>query len=77
MFTAFTGPPRIVRLFGKGRAYFRGSDEYERYLPDVEGRNPGSRAVVVVEIHKVGSSCGYSIPFYEYLKDRCVGPWCL
>ncbi|KAL7417324.1 hypothetical protein BDY24DRAFT_358111 [Mrakia frigida] len=73
MFTAFEGPPRIVRLFGRGKAYFRGSPEYESYLPESSGlRMPGSRAVVLVEVFKVGSSCGYSIPFYDYLKDRDV-----
>lgn len=65
------GPPRIVRLFGKGRTFFRGSPEYDTYLPEASGlRMPGSRAVVLVDVFKVGSSCGYSIPFYEYLKDR-------
>lgn len=72
MFTAFQGPPRIVRLFGRGQAHFRGSAEYDRYLPDTDARLPGSRAVVVVEVHKVGTSCGYSIPFYDYKDDRSV-----
>ena len=28
------------------------------------------RAVMVVEVHRVQSSCGFSIPFFEYLGER-------
>ena len=30
------------------------------------------RAVIVVEVHRVQSSCGFSIPFYDYLGERNV-----
>ncbi|KAL7412577.1 hypothetical protein BDY24DRAFT_415955 [Mrakia frigida] len=70
MFAAFEGAPRIVRLFGRGKSYFRGSPEYESYLPESAGRMPGSRAVVVVEVLRCSSTCGFSIPFMEYLKER-------
>lgn len=63
------GPPRIVRLFGKGTAHLRGSDEYRRRIPAGDER-PGSRAVISVAIEKVGSSCGYSIPYFAYVKER-------
>ena len=80
MFVAFTGPPQILRLYGKGRlitaadvglpehaetlAPFRG------YLPGDEHVHCGFRSVIVVDVDRVSSSCGYSIPFYDYVKER-------
>ncbi|KAL5534832.1 hypothetical protein ACEPAG_1297 [Sanghuangporus baumii] len=69
MFTAFEGPPRIVRLFGTGTVYEFGTPEYEELIPK-EIRKPGSRSVIMVDIHKVGSSCGYSVPYYDFKGDR-------
>lgn len=69
LFNAFEGPPRIVRLFGRGSVFLRGSKEYEAFIPPGEER-PGSRAVIKINIYKVGSSCGFSIPYYEYLRER-------
>ncbi|KAJ2923389.1 hypothetical protein H1R20_g13705, partial [Candolleomyces eurysporus] len=69
LFTAFEGPPRIVRLFGTGKVYEFGTPEYDTFLPP-EKRQPGSRAVIWVDVHKVGTSCGYSIPFFTYKAPR-------
>ncbi|KAH8827643.1 hypothetical protein DL96DRAFT_1106022 [Flagelloscypha sp. PMI_526] len=69
MFTAFEGPPRILRLFGIGEVYEFGSPEYDQYIPQ-DKREAGSRAVILINIHKVGTSCGYSVPFFQYKCDR-------
>ncbi|RXW18490.1 hypothetical protein EST38_g7362 [Candolleomyces aberdarensis] len=69
LFTAFEGPPRIMRLFGTGKVYEFGTPEYDTLLPP-EKRQPGSRAVIWVDVHKVGTSCGYSIPFFTYKSPR-------
>ncbi|KJA22563.1 hypothetical protein HYPSUDRAFT_67026 [Hypholoma sublateritium FD-334 SS-4] len=69
MFNAFEGPPRIVRLFGKGTVHEFDTPEYNALIP-LNQRQPGSRSAIVVDIHKVGSSCGYSIPFYEFKANR-------
>lgn len=31
---------------------------------------PGTRSIIVVDVHQVGSSCGYSVPFYEFKDFR-------
>jgi len=69
MFTAFEGAPQIVRLFGKGSVYEFGSKEYTELIPP-EKRNPGSRAVIMVDIYQVSSSCGFAVPFYSYQGER-------
>jgi hypothetical protein len=69
MFMAIEGPPMILRLYGKGRVVLPGSHEWERLAPLFE-LLPGTRQIMVVEIHEVKSSCGYSIPFYTYEGER-------
>ncbi|CAE6371983.1 unnamed protein product [Rhizoctonia solani] len=71
MFSAFKGSPRIVRLWGTGVVHELGSPRYEELIP-LSDRLPGSRAAIEVQIHKVGSSCGYSVPFYEYTGERTL-----
>ncbi|ROV92360.1 hypothetical protein VMCG_09123 [Cytospora schulzeri] len=71
MFNAFEGPPRILRLFGHGRVLEGDTKEFEDFTKkhDVE-IIPGSRAIVLVDIHQVGTSCGFSVPFYEFKDFR-------
>ena len=56
MFCAFEGAARIVRLWGTGTIYEFGTPEYERLIPP-EKRLTGSRAAIVVDVHKTGSVC--------------------
>lgn len=69
LFNAFEGPPRICRLFGTGKVHEFGSARYNELVP-IEERLPGSRAAVVVDVHKVGTSCGWSIPLYKHDGER-------
>ena len=71
MFCAFAGPPKIVRLYGSGRAVVPGDADWE----ELAGRFPhraGRRAVVVVELERVSDSCGYAVPFLEFVSERDV-----
>jgi len=69
LFNAFEGPPRIARIFGTGSVFEFGSAEYTELLPP-EVRNPGSRAVIIIDVEKVGTSCGYGVPFFEFKGHR-------
>ncbi|CAE6424758.1 unnamed protein product [Rhizoctonia solani] len=71
MFIAFKGSPRILRLWGTGVVHELGTPRYEELIPPAD-RLPGSRAAIEVKIHKIGSSCGYSVPFYEYVGERTL-----
>lgn len=66
---ALKGAPRIVRLFGIGTVHEFGSPEYEALIP-VEKRHVGSRSAIVLDIHKVSSSCGYAVPLYDFKSHR-------
>ncbi|KAJ7143790.1 hypothetical protein C8R44DRAFT_827369 [Mycena epipterygia] len=69
LFNAFEGPPRIARLYGQGTVYEFGTPEYNSFIP-AESRKPGSRSVIVVDVHKVSTSCGYAVPFFDFKAHR-------
>ncbi|KAF2648009.1 hypothetical protein K491DRAFT_722932 [Lophiostoma macrostomum CBS 122681] len=71
MFMAFEGAPKIVRLWGKGVAMENGSPEFGRFVEQHGVKTiPGSRSIVKVHVHQVGSSCGFSVPYYEFKGFR-------
>lgn len=71
MFSSFEGPPRIVRLFGLGTVSERGTQAFDDFVKkhDVQVM-PSSRSIIIVRTHQVASSCGYSVPFFEFKKFR-------
>ncbi|KAJ7457221.1 hypothetical protein B0H11DRAFT_1873783 [Mycena galericulata] len=69
LFNAFDGPPRIARLYGRGTVYEFGTPEYSSFIP-AESRKPGSRSVIVVDVYKVSTSCGYAVPFFDFKAHR-------
>lgn len=71
MFCAFTGPPKIVRLHGRGLAITKTSptwDSWCRRFPAMAA----PRSVIVVDVTRVSDSCGYGVPTMEYRCDRDV-----
>ncbi|KAG2139140.1 uncharacterized protein EDB93DRAFT_1163523 [Suillus bovinus] len=76
LFNAFEGPPRILRLWGKGTVYEFGTPEYDNFIPPTN-RKAGSRAIIVIDVHKVGTSCGFGVPLYKYETQRTIlERWC-
>ena len=69
MFCAFEGPAQVVRLQGTGRALRPGTAAYDE-LAQLFPPLPGARAIVVVDVTRVSSSCGYSIPLMSYEGER-------
>jgi hypothetical protein len=69
MFCAFEGPPQILRLFGSGTAHPHGSARFEELAP-LFPDFPGARSVITVDIERVQTSCGYSIPLLDYREER-------
>jgi len=69
MFCAFSGPPRIVRLHGRGTLVgleHPGFPALAAHFP----ANPGARAIVRVSVERVSSSCGMSVPYFDYREPR-------
>lgn len=66
MWCAFEGPPRIVRVHGRGE-YVPIDDER---VADRFADFRGARGVVLVHAERISDSCGYSVPVYEYREQR-------
>lgn len=72
MTCAFTGPPRILRLYGTATAHQTGTDGYAGLLADhYDGQAPrNARQIVCLHIDTVQTSCGYGVPLFDYQGDR-------
>jgi hypothetical protein len=73
MFMAFTGPPRILRLWGRGTALENGTPEFDSFVAEHKvPLKPGSRSIIKLEIEQVGTSCGFSVPYYDFVGHRPI-----
>jgi len=69
MFCAFDGPPKILRLYGKGFSVLPGDNEWDELSKQFKIL-PATRQIIVADIFKVKSSCGFGIPLYDYKDER-------
>ena len=69
MFCAFEDPPNILRLYGTGTVLLPGDERWEELYSRFEPI-AGARQIIVVDVHKVQTSCGYAVPFMSYEKER-------
>ncbi len=73
MCCAFTGPPKIVRLHGRGRSVRPGQDGFpELRAAFGKERDLGLRSIIVADIERIADSCGYSVPLMDFVGDRDV-----
>ena len=69
MFCAFQGPPRTLRLHGMGTViepHQKEFSELRSHFPDYEG----ARAIILVELTRVSTSCGFGVPLLRYEANR-------
>ena len=75
MVCAFEGPPKIVRFYGRGKAIEPRDLEFanlHRLFPSWSG----IRAIVLIDIDRVGESCGFGVPLYQFKGQRPhLGDW--
>ena len=69
MFCAFDGPPRILRLYGRGATVLPGDGEWDALRP-LFPDHPGVRQIITVDVHRVQTSCGFAVPRMELVGDR-------
>jgi hypothetical protein len=71
MFCAFNGPPKIVRLHGSGEAVTTKHKDFEK-LNQLFPKRRGVRSYIRIHLNRISDSCGYSVPLYDFVKDRDV-----
>jgi hypothetical protein len=74
MFCAFEGPPKILRLHGRGEVVAPGDARFDELLErcafDELGPPEARRAIVVVHVERIADSCGYGVPLLSYESER-------
>jgi hypothetical protein len=73
MFCAFDGPPKIVRLHGRGVPVQQGDKRFAEALAafDITAEQRRAvRSVIEVEVTRVADSCGFVVPKMSYEGDR-------
>ena len=73
MFCSFDASPRILRLYGAGRTAIPGDAEWDDLAP-LFPSYPGVRQIVVVDLEKVHTSCGFGVPRMELSGERDALP---
>jgi pyridoxamine 5'-phosphate oxidase-like protein len=73
MLCAFQGPPRIVRLYGRGEILEPHDPEFDR-LRGLFPAEPAGRAIVRISVTRIADSCGYGVPLYSFKGYRSQLP---
>lgn len=61
----------IVLTTCSGRILERGNQDFEEFVSQNKVEViPASRSIIIVDVHQVGASCGYSVPYYEFKAHR-------
>jgi Pyridoxamine 5'-phosphate oxidase len=69
MFCAFEGAANIVRVYGRGAAVGFDDPGFEAAMaafPHIAR----ARGVITVHIESVADSCGWGVPFFDFLRER-------
>jgi hypothetical protein len=75
MLCAFEGPPRILRLHGRGEVVMAGGSSLSTSSARAAAFEQPAvaearRAIVVVDVTRVADSCGYGVPLMSYEGRR-------
>jgi hypothetical protein len=71
MWCAFTGPPKVLRVHGRGTPIFRDDPRWPALIGHFGAADgPGARAIILVEAVLVSDSCGFAVPFMDYREER-------
>jgi hypothetical protein len=74
MLCSFEGPPRILRLHGRGEVLTRDDPRFAELLARCDFDSPtiaeANRSIVLVNVTRIADSCGYGVPLMSYEGRR-------
>ena len=74
MLCAFSGPPRILRLHGRGEVVWAQDPAFEALRAGMAFAEPEvdelRRAIVRVHVTRIADSCGFGVPVMEHVGER-------
>jgi hypothetical protein len=69
MFCSFEKAPNILRLYGTGKEIKEGDESWNELI-ELFPETPGTRQIFDICIDSAQTSCGMSIPYFEYKGER-------
>ncbi len=69
MFCSFEGAPNILRIYGTAKAVYPTDAAWESLASHFTVL-PGTRQIFDIQIESAQTSCGMSIPYFEYQGER-------
>jgi hypothetical protein len=75
MLCAFEGPPRILRLHGRGEVVTADDERFAELFERAGFEAPheveeARRAIILVDVTRIADSCGYGVPLMSYEGQR-------
>src|SRR3970040_2490465 len=71
MFASFDKTPMVLRLYGHGEAVALDSPVGKELKEKLGGKvSQYVRQLILLHIEKVKTSCGYGVPYYQYMGER-------
>ncbi|MGA7800983.1 MAG: pyridoxamine 5'-phosphate oxidase family protein [Gammaproteobacteria bacterium] len=70
MFCAFSGKPRILRLYGRGRVITPSEPAWPDFRTHFPEHLAGVRQIVTIEVERIQTSCGFGVPLMDYSGQR-------
>jgi predicted pyridoxine 5'-phosphate oxidase superfamily flavin-nucleotide-binding protein len=74
MLCSFEGPPRILRLHGRGEPVFAEDQRFQKLLDELRFEEStqaeARRSVILVHVERIADSCGYDVPLMDYVGQR-------
>jgi predicted pyridoxine 5'-phosphate oxidase superfamily flavin-nucleotide-binding protein len=74
MLCSFEGPPRILRLHGRGEPVFPEDPRFQELLDELQFEEAtqaeARRSVILVHVERIADSCGYDVPLMDYVGQR-------
>jgi predicted pyridoxine 5'-phosphate oxidase superfamily flavin-nucleotide-binding protein len=74
MLCSFEGPPRILRLHGRGEPVFPEDPRFQELLDELQFEEAtqaeARRSLILVHVERIADSCGYDVPLMDYVGQR-------
>lgn len=70
MLCAFSGDPKILRLYGQGRVIQPNHADWDQYRQLFAADLPGLRQLFHVSLNRIQTSCGFGVPLMELVGQR-------
>ncbi len=69
MFCAFEGAPNILRLYGTATEVKQGDSAWQELAANF-AELAGARQIYDMQVDSVQTSCGFGVPFYDFVGER-------